>query len=219
MEEKKIAQEKLEENKNKRKADEDTERKRLINRLKRELSEKVKDLMANLELVQENNKEIEQKLQTEIEGYDKLLKEKMYAEYDLELKTAELKEDTEIVKEQEDLIKQLDEAIAKEQAEVEALTTKVDKARIVNRKEDDDFREIILKQTSLRAKKDFIETEYEGYTTNVDEMGVQVFKNIIDTNLEVNKTVEQFSSELEVTKTEVKTYMQELRNKRKRERD
>ena len=73
-EEKKAYQMKNDENKKRKEAEENTERKKLISKLNKDKSQAILDLIANYELVMESNKEVEQKLTTETEDYDKLLK-------------------------------------------------------------------------------------------------------------------------------------------------
>jgi len=97
IEDKKQSQAKNEEARNTRKSQIDTAKKRLQNKLQRDKNATVRELIANLELAQEHNKEISQKLTTESENYDKLLREKMYAEEILALKNAELEVDTKVV--------------------------------------------------------------------------------------------------------------------------
>ena len=61
-EEKQIAFQKYEETKTSYQAQEDLKEKKLINKLNRDKSQTIKDLIANLELIEENNKEVSQKL-------------------------------------------------------------------------------------------------------------------------------------------------------------
>jgi len=44
----------------------------------------------------------------------------------------------------------------------------------------------------------WIETKYD-YTTNVKDLKLEIFRDVISTNLDVNKKVEEFQTELKVT--------------------
>ena len=54
----------------------------------------MKNLISDFEIFKESNTEMALKLNTEIENYDKLLKEKMTAEYDLLLLSKTFEDDT-----------------------------------------------------------------------------------------------------------------------------
>ena len=87
LDEKRISNQKYDDMKGTFQSQEDLRQKKLQSRLNNNKSQTVKDLIANLELIDENNKETANKLTTEIENYDKLLKEKMYAQEHLDLET------------------------------------------------------------------------------------------------------------------------------------
>ena len=56
--------------------------------------------------------------------------------------------------------------------------------------------------TALSAKREFIETNYD-YTSNVDEMNVGIFNDIVRSNTEVNETMQGFVSSVDTVKKEV----------------
>ena len=90
IDEKKASEQRLEELTVQWKSQEEIAHKRLQAKLKRDMSVEVRELIANLELIQENNKEIDGKLRSEKENYDKLLSEKSHAEEELALREKEL---------------------------------------------------------------------------------------------------------------------------------
>ena len=94
VEEKKMSLSRRDELRVQWKSQEEMREKRLQNKLNRDKSEAVKNLISDLEIFKESNQEMTLKLTTEIQNYDKLLKEKMTAEYDLLLLEKRLDEDT-----------------------------------------------------------------------------------------------------------------------------
>ena len=107
VDEKKLADSKNEELKTQLKAQEEIAHKRLMNKLNREKSAEVKELLANDEMIKANSEDIQNKLRAEKDNYDQLLRDKM----ELEEKLARLKVvlgiDTEAVTEQDSLLAEL----------------------------------------------------------------------------------------------------------------
>lgn len=56
--------------------------------------------------------------------------------------------------------------------------------------------------TAFEAKKEFIEANYD-YTSNVNDMNLEIFKNIVSSNTEVNETVHSFVDKASSVKKEV----------------
>ena len=133
LDEKRISNQKYDDMKGTFQSQEDLRQKKLQSRLNNNKSQTVKDLIANLELIDENNKETANKLTSEIENYDKLLKEKMYAQEHLDLETKKFDLDSLTVEQQDVLLKQLQDEIDKEQREVDKLVEEVDEAKKVNK--------------------------------------------------------------------------------------
>lgn len=79
-EEKKLADDKNDELKTKLKAQEEIANKRLQNKLNREKSAKIKDLLAEDEMIKATNDDLTKKLMQEREQYDTYLKEKIELE-------------------------------------------------------------------------------------------------------------------------------------------
>ena len=97
VEEKKMADNKNEELKTQLKAQEEIANKRLQNKLNREKSAEIKELLANEEMIKATNDDISNKFRAEKENYDQLLKDKMEIEEKLKRLTEDFKEDTTVV--------------------------------------------------------------------------------------------------------------------------
>ena len=202
LDEKRISNQKYDDMKGTFQSQEDLRQKKLQSRLNNNKSQTVKDLIANLELIDENNKETANKLTSEIENYDKLLKEKMYAQEHLDLETKKFDLDSLTVEQQDVLLKQLQDEIDKEQREVDKLVEEVDEAKKVNKEQDFIYRELQQDNSAQTAKRDFINSEYD-YCTNVDKMEEEVFQKVITSNLSVNTMVEDFKSQLRDSKVDI----------------
>jgi len=92
--------------------------------------------------------------------------------------------------------------IEAEQAEVDALDESVHEARKVKRFEDERTRRVQQEYTALSAKHEFIESNYD-YTTAASDMNLEVFKNVVRSNSEVNDTVAGFVTKVDTVKKEV----------------
>ena len=99
VEEKKLADSKNEELKTQLKAQEEIAHKRLMNKLNREKSAEVKELLANDEMIKANSEDIQNKLRAEKDNYDQLLRDKMELEEKLARLKVVLEIDTEAVTE------------------------------------------------------------------------------------------------------------------------
>ena len=131
------------------------------------------------------------KLTTEQKNFDKLQEDKMNGEEELRLKNVQLEEDTIEVEKQNKILKDLQEKIDKEEAEVQALMEKTSEQKALFKKYDEMNRYLQQTYTSLAAKKEFIEDKYD-YTTNVKNFKLPVFDQVINSNLSVNNTVADF---------------------------
>ena len=144
-------------------------------------------------MIKQTNEDIQNKFRAEKENYDNLLKDKMEIEEQLTRKTVELEEDTKTVEEQQKLLDELKAQIEAEQADVDALQEDVTEGLKVKKEQDERNRHVQQQFTALDAKKEFIEANYD-YTSNVNEMNLEIFKNIVQSNKEVNDTVDGFVS-------------------------
>ena len=75
-------------------------------------------------------------------------------------------------------------------------------ARKVKKREEDKNRHVLQQFTALDAKKTFIEGNYD-YTTTPSELNVEIFKQIVQSNSDVNETVDSFVSKVDGVKKEV----------------
>ena len=121
VEEKKMADNKNEELKTQLKAQEEIANKRLQNKLNREKSAEIKELLANEEMIKATNDDISNKFRAEKENYDQLMTSKMEIEEKLKRLNEDFSEDTRVVTDQDALLAELKKQIEAEQAEVDAL--------------------------------------------------------------------------------------------------
>ena len=75
-------------------------------------------------------------------------------------------------------------------------------ARKVKKREEDKNRHVLQQFTALDAKKTFIEANYD-YTSTPNELNVEIFKQIVQSNTDVNETVDSFVSKVDGVKKEV----------------
>ena len=85
---------------------------------------------------------------------------------------------------------------------MDALEEGVTEARKIKKHEDDRFRHVQQQFTALSAKNEFIDQNYD-YTTTPGELNLEIFKQIVQSNSEVNETVEGFVSKVDGVKKEV----------------
>jgi len=203
-EEKKVADTKNEELKTTMKAQDEIANKRLQNKLNREKSAEVKELLANEEMIKASNEDIQNKLRAEKEQYDTLHEDKIQLSETLARLTEELKDDTKVVDEQDKQLAELKKLIEAEQADVDKLEEDGTELKKTKKVEDDRHRRVQQENTALLAKIEFIEANYD-YTTTPEEMQLHFFTDLKKSNEDVNKTVDAFKSKVEVVKDEVKT--------------
>lgn len=202
IEEKKLADSKNEELKTQLKAQEEIANKRLQQKLNREKSAEIKELLANDEMIKAENDDMQNKFRAEKENYDNLLRDKMELVERLARLNVELADDTKVVEEQDKLLLELRTQIEAEVTEVTALEEKCLAARKIKKIEDERNRHVQQQFTALEAKKEFIETNYD-YTSAPADMNLEIFKQIVHSNNEVNETVEGFVGKVDVVKKEV----------------
>ena len=87
-------------------------------------------------------------------------------------------------------------------ADVLALEASVDEQARIKRVEEERNRHVQLQNTALLAKKQFIEANYD-YTSTADNMSLEVFKNIVNSNTAVNETVQGLVGKVTDVKKEV----------------
>jgi hypothetical protein len=77
------------------------------------------------------------------------------------------------------------------QAEVNANLKSVEEARKMNLYEEEKNRKYAKANAALKAKLDFIETKYD-YTSSAKNMSLEDFKDLMNSNSNVNKTMDGF---------------------------
>jgi len=159
-------------------------------------------LLANDEIIKATNEDIRQKLLSERENYDTLLESRMVTEEHLLRTKALLEIDTAVVDDQEKVLAELKKEIEAELKEFNALEETVAEAKIVQRLEGEKKRRVQQQYTSLAAKREFIETNYD-YTSAPNDMNLEIFRNIMRSNEEVNETVQGFCGKVNSVKKEV----------------
>ena len=83
-----------------------------------------------------------------------------------------------------------------------ALEEKTAELSVVKKIEEEKHRRLEMEHSALTAKKKFIETNYD-YTSNVTDMNLEVFKNIVASNTDVNETVHNLVQKVGGVKKEV----------------
>ena len=101
-------------------------------------------------------------------------------------------------------LKGLRETIDKQQTEVNAKLKVVEEARRVNLFEDEKNRKYNKANAALKAKLDFIESKYD-YTSSAKEMSIEDFKALINSNSNVNTTMNGFTQKLEKVQKEIQS--------------
>jgi len=158
-------------------------------------------------MIKATNEDIGNKLQAEKDNYDNLLRDKMETEERLARLNVVLAEDRRVVEEQKLLLAELKALIEEEQTQVDALNESVVENRKIKKSEDERYRHVQQQYTALEAKQTFIETNYD-YTKAPDEMDVEIFRRIMESNNEVNETVTGFVAKVGEVKKEVTKIIQ-----------
>ena len=78
----------------------------------------------------------------------------------------------------------------------------VEEARAVNKFEEEKNRKYAKANAALRAKMDFIESKYD-YTSSAKNMSLDYFKELINSNSNVNSTMDGFTKKLENIQKEI----------------
>ena len=152
-------------------------KKRIQNKLQRDKTPLAKELLTNESLITEANKDLRAKLDEEMTKHDTFLYERMKMAEDFKRKTAKKDEDTEFVAKQDEQLVELKRLIEEEDAKFKEQDAEMDKAKKLNRYEENKARDLQQKQAALKAKLQFIEDTYD-YKGKVKEVNVEVFNNM-----------------------------------------
>lgn len=166
------------------KAQQEVAAKRLQQKLVRDKSEQTKQLIAEEELLTQQNEDISNKLREEREKYDALLAQRMEIDEQVRLKQLKLTDDTAKVADQDKSLADLRAQIDAEQAKLEETNQGLDAARKLHRREEENQRELSLKNAALNEKLAFIQAHYD-YKSQVKKMDLDKFSKLTSSNMQV----------------------------------
>ena len=78
----------------------------------------------------------------------------------------------------------------------------VEEARKINLFEDEKNRKYAQANAALKAKLDFIEQKYD-YTSSVKQLSLDDFKELMNSNTNVNETIDGFTQKLTTVQKEI----------------
>ena len=87
---------------------------------------------------------------------------------------------------------------------------KVEEARKLNLFEEEKNRKYAKANAALKAKLDFIETKYD-YTSSAKNMSLEDFKDLMNSNANVNQTMDGFAQKLAAIQKEIQS-MEAMKN-------
>ena len=140
----------------------------------------------------------------EKEKFDKLLDAKITKDEEKRLLELQLAEDTHVTEEQKKELDELNKKIEAEQLKVNEIQKKVEEGRKVKALQEERRRQIQQVNTARLAKKEWIEKTYN-YSDNVEQMKTEIFKQIVETNTDVNSQVNTFTTKLGNVQKELQT--------------
>jgi len=109
------------------------------------------------------------------------------------------------VKDQELKLDDLKKKIEEEEKAVNDLTEKINKGKEEKTKEEDRNRKLHQQNVALSSKKEFIEENYD-FCSHAEKMNLEVFRELMRSNANVNETVNGFVGKVDVVKQEVQKY-------------
>lgn len=162
----------------------------------------MKELISAEETQIETNEDFQNKLRSEIEKHNTLLDELIQLKENLKITKEKFTETTALVEKQDEAMKELKETINTKQNDVNSKLEVVEAARKVNNLEGEKNKQYAKAQAALKAKLEFIEQKYD-YSSSAKQMSLQDFKELIQSNLNVNSTVDTFTSKLDGIQKEI----------------
>lgn len=139
------------------------------------------------------------KLQEEKTKFETLLSGRQDIEEQKKRRTEKMVDDKAVVLEQQAKLDDLKARIDEEQKLCDEQTAELANQTKLNRFEENNSRDLNQKNAALTAKLEFIEQGYD-YKGNVQGMNLEVFRQIMQTNQNVNDTVSNFVGKLDTTK-------------------
>ena len=174
---------------------EDNNQKRLIAKITREKNQVIRELVQKEDNQGDQNEEFSRKYNEEFGKLDDLLDGLTHLHEQRRLADDKEKTTREKIADYRKLIDELKAMIDTKQQNVDALLEKVKIEREVNVDEEERNRKLQKANTALKAKLEFIETRYD-YTSSAKNMSIQDFKELIESNLNVNGTLTGFTADL-----------------------
>lgn len=114
------------------------------------------------------------------------------------------------IKEQTTELGDLKKTIDDKQTSVDDKLKKVGDARKLNLFEEEKNRKYAKANAALKAKLDFIETKYD-YTSSAKNMSLEDFKDLMNSNNNVNQTMDGFTQKLTSIQKEIQS-MEAMKN-------
>ena len=177
------------------KAKEEANLKRLLAKLQRDKNPEIKDLISKEEQQQEINEDFSNKFREEREKHDGLLDELVQLKENLKLTKEKFAVTTKNIEVQDAEIKNLNDQITQKQTEVNNKLKLVEEARKVNVFENEKNRKYGKANAALKAKLNFIEEKYD-YTSNAKNLSIEDFKELMQSNTNVNNSLTGFADKL-----------------------
>lgn len=187
------------------KAKEEANLKRLLAKLQKDKNPEIKELIAKEEQQQQDNEEQANKFREEREKHDQLLDDLIQLRETLKLTKEQFDTTTENLKVQDEDLTALKATIDTKQKDVNAKLKVVEEARKVKLQEKERNRTYAKANAALKAKLEFIEAKYD-FTSSAKNLSVQDFKELIDSNKNINETMEGFHVKLSDVKREIREY-------------
>ncbi len=186
------------------KAKEEANLKRLLAKLQRDKNPEIKDLISKEEQQQEINEDFSNKFREEREKHDGLLDELVQLKENLKLTKEKFEVTTKNIEVQDAEIKNLNDQITQKQTEVNGKLKLVEEARKVNIFENEKNRKYGKANAALKAKLQFIEDKYD-YTSNAKNLSIEDFKELMQSNTNVNNSLTGFAEKLQNVQKEIQT--------------
>lgn len=192
------------------KAKEEANLKRLLAKIQRDKNPDIKDLIQKEEAQIESNEDFSNKFREEKEKLDTLIDETVQLVETLRLTKEKFAQTEAHLKVQQAELNDLKKTIDEKQTNVNAKLKEVEEARKVNLFEEEKNRKYAKANAALKAKLDFIETKYD-YTSSAKNMSIEDFKDLMNSNTNVNQTMDGFAQKLASIQKEIQS-MEAMKN-------
>jgi len=170
----------------------------MIANINRNKNPEVKELEAAQSTQLEHNEEFGQKFQAERQKHDELKNELIQLKETLK-RRKELQEETKVGLEvQAEQLKEITDKNKVKQDDCEARVKQVEERRKLNNFEDEKFRRLSKLNTAFNAKLKFIEEKYD-YSSQAKSMKLADFKELLDSNTNMNVAIDPFVAKLDIT--------------------